>query len=232
MARLFCIPLNSFKTRDEGKKEFKKKVFIAFEGVVTEPDYFNKLQGYLNTQDKYSVEIYPVIRNKQDGKSHPTHIRNGIMEFYEENKSSFIPNKDMLCIIFDIDQHFGTTESTKKSKYSSFLNTLSITDKVSIIPYVLNPCFELWLYLEYVKPENMDLGKVALNKKISKKLTYLKTEYNKLKRNNPIDSIHIRINESRKNSKSILLEKKLTDLYKNVGTNINELFDLILNESI
>lgn len=229
MSRLFSRKFDSYRVRDEEKIDYKRKVFIAFEGVDTEPKYFEKINKFLNSQNKYTVELFTVNRLKDDGKSHPKHVRDGIIEFYEEIKEHFLKKKDRLCIIIDIDKHFGETEDIVAENFKAYLESLSTSDGTKIYPYVSNPCFELWLILQFEEAEKLDLEKIAENKKTTK-TSYIKKEYNRLNLKYNDISIIEAINNARSNSISALLENNIDELYYKIGTNLNDLFDYILGD--
>lgn len=226
MSRLFSPKYDSYKARDEGKINYKKKIFIAYEGLNTEPEYFDKINKYLNSQRTFTVELFSVDRSRSDGKSHPRHVRDGMIEYYEVIKGDFIKNKDQLCIIVDTDKHFGETEEVVKTKYNEFLSSLLTSDGTKINAYVSNPCFELWLILQFNDGSSLNLIKLKENKKEGN-TTYSKKELKRLEEANENMPIHIRVNNSRINSVSGIFENNISVLYNNVGTNLNELFDHI-----
>lgn len=226
MTRLFSIKYDSHKTRVEGKIDYKRKVFIAFEGLNTEPEYFERINKYLNSQKTFMVEIFPVDRQRNDGKSHPHYVREGMIEYYEEIKDGFSKSKDMLCIIIDIDKHFGETEAIVKQKYCEYLSTLKTKDLIKVNAYVTNPCFELWLILQFVDGSQLDLVQVKENKKV-RGLTYTKRILKELEKENEQMPIDQRVKNSRIHSVNHVFENCLINLYNKVGTNLNELFDQI-----
>ncbi len=231
MSRLFSNKFNSYKLRTEEKINYKRKIFIAYEGVRTEPKYFSRMNCYLNSQNKYNVELFLVDRFRKDGRSHPKHVRDGIIEYYEEISKDFIPRKDCLFIVIDIDDHFGDTPEKVAFNYNEYLHTLITKDGIKISAFVSNPCFELWLILQFEIADNLDLVKLKENEVIGN-TTYCKSEYSKL-RNKFKDLPFINaVNNARRNSISPLLENKLERLHLGVGTNLNELFEYILGPEL
>jgi|LSQX01.1.fsa_nt_gb hypothetical protein len=213
MSRLFQ-KRNNYNHRETLHRKRKRKVWVAFEGVSTEPKYFEELKNLLSNNDEVICELMTLHRAKNDGKSHPYHVKNGLIQFYNEHKESFDDN-DSLWIVIDIDKHFGSGEKAKE-KYLNFLNTLKTNGQVEIKAAISKPCFELWLLLHYEDVEKLDLVKLKNNKKTGKQ-TYAKRLLNKYEDQqniNNLDNVTLALSRA-KHSK---LEQDINRLIDNVGT--------------
>lgn len=236
MARLFSNEFNSNKTRNQVSKiEPKKLLFIAFEGSVTEPKYFLSINQILKDSPNYSVKIYPIIRFRRDGLSHPKHVRDGIIEYFEEKiKSNFDKKRDELWIVIDIDHHFkGIKGKSEESAYNEYLESLNTKNGIAIKPAISNPSFELWLLLHFVRAEELNLSLIKKNERISNKYTYIKKQLVDII-NNKSDPPQLIYNEYYKltqtaiqNSKSHLLCHENIDLLNHVGTSVFNLMNCI-----
>ncbi len=228
MARLFSDKYDSDKVRIENEKtEPKKLKFVAFEGVVTEPDYFNRLSQYVKDSKDFSVKIFPVERNKGDGRSHPNHVRDGLYEYYNERLRGSFKSSDELWIIIDIDQHFsGIRNKTTEEVYNLFLESLELKSP-KINAAISNPSFELWLLLHLIEAEKLDLGHIKENRKISAKKTYIKKllieTVNLVEEKSGKIDYPSKTNIALNNSLSSLLKCDNNELIKNVGTSMGKL---------
>jgi len=230
MARLFSDIFDSIKIRTELElMDSKKFIFIAFEGVVTEPSYFNKLIKKVNEFTNYSVSICPVKRQKRDGRSHPIHIRDGMVEYYKEKLETFFDKtRDELWIVFDIDQHFS---SLKGSSYFDFLETLKTTLPVEIYAAISNPSFELWLLLHFKRVNQLNLLEIKENCKISKKETFIKNALRlclteRMSNGASIDYSEY-IFDALENCNSKLLVQENGSLHDHIGTSMSKLLRII-----
>jgi len=224
MARLFSNDFDSFKVRKEAKISIKKKMFIAFEGNNTEPNYFERISKHLNDLGGITVQFFCVNRKQSDTLSHPRYIRDGLIEYYsEEIKSEFIRKLDKLWIVFDIDKHFVNSSESVKTAYSRFLRSLITKDGVPIHAAVSNPCFELWQILQFEQIENLNYMKIALNPK-AKKTSYIKQVCEKLRTENTSLSEADKLSNALNNVQSTLIEKDVSKICDSLGTNVHELF--------
>ncbi len=178
MARLFSVAHEQFSERlEEVKLPSKKLIFVAYEGVIEEHYYFTELSNQLKDLTEYNVDFFPLEREKEDGNSHPYHVSDGMVEYYDEkikNSHTFDVSREQLWIVVDVDRHFKNTENkTRKQNYDEYLQSLT-HDGVEIKLAISKPCFELWLILHYKLVDNLDVAKILENKKISKDKTYIK----------------------------------------------------------
>ncbi len=224
--RLFPNKDLSRLERTDEKIEYNRKIFIAFEGQDTEPTYFKNITHILMNESKSIVDIIPLDRDELDGKSHPKHVRDGMIEYYTKNKK-MIDDRDSLWIVIDIDKHFGNKLKDKKINYLDFLESLKTSIKKEIFAAVSMPCFELWLILHHESPSNLDLEKIKKNLKISKHKRYLKDLVSNLEKTNGKE-VYLNFNKAISNAKDNLLEQDTYNLYKNVGTSIYKLIEDIL----
>jgi hypothetical protein len=226
--RLFIIENNSYRARKGLKKQFKRKIYLAFEGLITEPNYFKEVKPKLQERSNTVVDVILLNRSKKDGKSHPYHVRDGMLEFYDKN-NRYIDKKDGLWIVIDIDRHFGTSETEKKSCYQDFLNSLKSVGGKEILAAVSMPCFELWLILHYQDLDNLDLKKIKANAKIGSKNTYPKKLLKELRDGNVDKGYYLGIDDAIKRAKSSKLESQVDKLYSKTGTLVCQLIEDILS---
>lgn len=67
----------SFNSRPSNIREVHKKIYFAFEGIVTEKRYFTKLFNTLNPSGIYPIHFY---RDSNHGSSNPAKIVEEIQE--------------------------------------------------------------------------------------------------------------------------------------------------------
>lgn len=234
MARLFSNAFDSYKVRTEHEKIIPKMIFIAYEGVVTEQKYFTLISDKIKSTPQSVVKIFPVERDKKDGKSHPQQIKDGIIEYYNEKiKSSFNKKVDSLWIVFDIDDHFKKNKDlTEKDVYSDFISDLYTEDGVVINAGISNPSFELWLILHFKTSDELDIPLIRENKKITKGKTYIKKILSDITLENGkrinINDYFDKTKNAIENSKSPKLFNNNKDLFENVGTTVNKLLEEIM----
>ncbi len=239
MARLFSNEYDSDKVRNiPNKIEYKKLIFVAYEGVVTEPSYFKNMSQFVKSSKKYAVKIFPVNRFKKDGKSHPIHVRDGLFEYYNENlKGVFDKNKDELWIVIDIDKHFSATRTkTTEEVYDEFLESLDSIGNVKINAAISNPSFELWLLLHFECVEELDLEKIKENKRINKKKTYIKKYLDDCIKKRKEAGDTVLYTELTDKALQNVLSNRITDsnnkLILEIGTSMNKLIMHILEKEI
>jgi len=241
MARLFSKTFDSSLERNIGTRKPRKKIFIAFEGINTEPDYFHMLEKQTRDMEDRKIDIFPVDRAREDaGESHPILVRDGMIDYYNNQiKEYYNEDLDSLWIVIDIDKHFKPKDDkTAKEIYTEYLSTLETKDKVKIDVAITNPSFELWLMLHYKTAEdidaNFDLNEIKKNKKISKNNSYIKSKLNIIrsedKTRKSIDNYYNHIEDAIKNSSSSLLKKTNNDLFESVGTTVSDLLKIIINK--
>lgn len=238
MARNFSIQYESYKIREEGNKIDPKMIFIAYEGVVTESEYFNLISNKMKSMPQ-KVVVFPLDRDKEDGNSHPEKVKEGIIEYYNERlKGGFDKKRDNLWIIIDIDKHFKKTDlTTELEVYLEFLSNLITEDGVKINAGISNPSFELWFILHYKTAEELDIEKIKENRKVSKNKTYIKSLYSeillegKYLKEKRRRNIHDHFNNTLiaiKNSENKILCNENKELLDKVGTSVGKLLKMIL----
>jgi len=142
------------RTAQSKVKNIKSKYYLFFEGVNTEPQYFEGIREYsqkleLNTL----IEIIPVRRSRTNsGRCNISTIISDI-----ENKKQIKDNEDRLiltdvdyiCIIFDRD-NLPEEQIIRAIKYSK--------ENKNHLLFFTNPCFEFWLLLH-----TEDVYKLGIN---------------------------------------------------------------------
>lgn len=234
MSRLWPFPEESYKIRIDKKKLPKSKFYLAFEDQTTEPEYFRKFKEYNAINNKYQVDLIPLIRNHDDGKSQPFHVRDGLIEYFKaEIQNKFDKNTDKLWIVIDIDQHFIQKPFSEEINYRNYLKTLNIDD-IKINAAVSNPCFELWLILHHKSAEELNLQEMFQNKtkkvKLAsgkmKKTTYAKHELFKIQQKSQLNLMDL-IDTAIGNAKHTKLETELLNMTKKPGTLVFKIFESI-----
>ena len=149
--------------RESNSKPKEKIIVLAYEGSITEAQYFEKLKENVRFNDDL-IHLKSLKRRRKDGESAPTHV---FKKLKREAKDEFNLDKtDELWMIIDRDQWNNIAEiSTLCKDEGNFYLALS------------NPCFEFWLLL-HIKDLNefreQELIDIFENKKVSNTKTYLK----------------------------------------------------------
>ncbi|MDD4324518.1 MAG: RloB family protein [Eubacteriales bacterium] len=125
--------------RREGDRPLINQVYVSCEGVVTEPEYFERLRPFV--RENYRLVI--VKRElKEVGHSSPPHIRRKI-DNYRRVRHIRLHQDDEQWLIFDVDSwtpdQFAETYRWAASRKKNFLG-------------ISNPSFEYWLLLHFEDP--------------------------------------------------------------------------------
>jgi hypothetical protein len=163
------------RSKPSEKREPKKRYYLVFEGLKTEPQYFDGVEKY---RDKIGIrediDLKQTEREKEEETfSNPTHIIRlfekfmneslDVEEYLEERNFIFGKGHDKICIIVDRDK-----ESFSEKQYEDVLNRCS---EKGYHLYVTNPCFEFWLCLHFEEASKFDCddeyAKILKNKKSS-----------------------------------------------------------------
>ncbi len=237
MSRFFSKTFDSYKIRNEEKINYKSKIFIAYEGVKTEAKYFNMICEKNKDSLESKVEIFPIDRKKSDGKSHPTYVRDGLIEYYkDEIKDKFDKKSDSLWIVIDIDNHFEKGNYlSSKNNFLEYLESLNLKNGIKINIAISNPSFELWQILHYESPIDLNLEKLKLNKKVSKTKTYIKSHLSQLcnedKEKRKISNYYKLTNVAIKNSEFKVLAQTNEETFDRVGTTVSDLFKVVFKNN-
>ncbi|HHU04265.1 MAG: RloB family protein [Saccharofermentanales bacterium] len=125
--------------RRSGDRPLVRQVYVSCEGVVTEPEYFEKLRPFV--RDNYRLVI--VKRKREEvGHSSPPHIRRKI-ENYRRVRRINLNVEDEQWLVFDVDSwtpnQFAETYRWAAARKNNFLG-------------ISNPDFEYWLLLHFEDP--------------------------------------------------------------------------------
>ena len=234
MGRFWGADNESLFDRPIGNEPPKKKIYIAFEGDVTEPDYFYDFIDSNKESNKYLVEICPLLRYTGDSSSHPYHVRDGMIDYYKTSLEGelFDKTKDQLWIVIDIDKHFINGTQSEEQTYRSYLESLEI-DGVEIRAAVSKPCFELWLILHHVDCCSLNLDQIYLNKtkKVRDgnnnmiKTTYIKDLWYCTKKNNGTSNLIGKLDYAIENARNPMLQQNILEMTKSPGTLLYKLFE-------
>ncbi len=116
----------------------RKRLYLLYEGSVTEEDYFSELVALLNRDGlpRYMAVNRCVRTGDERNESHPVRLLGFVREV--QSWESF-RDGDEVAVVFDADVYRG-----KGSEYADILRCFR---DVGAEPYVTFPCFELFLFL-------------------------------------------------------------------------------------
>lgn len=148
--------------RESNSKEKESIYILAFEGNVTEVEYFEEIKSYQRFNDEL-VHLHLLKRRKSDTNSSPKYV---FSKLKREAKEEYNFNdQDELWMIIDTDRWKNIRE---------IINLCS--SEGNMFAAVSNPCFEFWLLLHVKKfSDLLDEEKTNLlqNRKISNKRRYI-----------------------------------------------------------
>ena len=150
--------------RKKGQRE-SYKIYLACEGTITEPTYFQKVGIHLRTR-KFEI----VIVERETNENNPDKLLKKLLELKNSRK---VRKDDLLFLVCDRDD----CAKENLDKVAQTCNANNVVFSVS------NPCFEFWLLLHC---ENYDLKKELDNCQTVKKL--LVDQFGGYKKSNPCDS--------------------------------------------
>lgn len=150
--------------REHDVSDAEKLFILAYEGNISEPDYFEALKSSADFKQGI-IELVSLRRDKNNTNSSPKHVFNKLKR---EIKSEFnFKKSDEFWMIIDRDRnrdnipiYFGLCQ-----KEGNFYFALS------------NPCFELWLllHIEDVNSFSPQIKEdIFENRKVNKSRTYIK----------------------------------------------------------
>ena len=125
--------------RRAGDRPLIHQVYVSCEGMVTEPEYFERLRPFV--RENYRLVI--VKRElKEVGHSSPPHIRRKI-EDYRRIRRISLDQDDEQWLVFDVDswtpEQFAETYRWAAARKKNFLG-------------ISKPDFEFWLLLHFEDP--------------------------------------------------------------------------------
>lgn len=222
--------------RDKTQTRIERKIiYVAFEGEVTEKNYFNFLEEELN-EKKSDINLkFKIVDTEY---SNPKKIIEEIKtaKVYEENFDKFY-------LFYDRDRHFKD-----KVEFEKLINEC---ERMSIEPVVCNRCFELLLILHLVDYTEFDFPELLQSSRENKLGKYLTKLMNKIdpkrsvnvKKHIGVDKIQRKANfkyfftsNYKKCHLNLLvakngidLESDLLELYDNPGTNALDFYEFLIN---
>jgi len=149
--------------RKSRTKPKEKIIVLAYEGNLTEADYFEHLKENSRFKDE-AIYLYSLRRNAGDTNSAPNYVFNKLKS---EAKNEYNFNvSDEFWMIIDRDSWANIPEINNLCKSEgNFYLALS------------NPCFEFWLLLHLRDTSDFsdhELSEIFTNRKVTSKKTYLK----------------------------------------------------------
>ena len=142
--------------RESKSKEKEKIIVLAFEGNITEQEYFEELKSDTIFNDEL-VYLHLLKRPRTDTNSAPNHVFNRLKR---EAKEEFNFNKnDELWMIID------------KDRWQNIPDIIQLCKKQgNMFVAVSNPCFEFWLLLHICKVSDLteeQKNNILLNPRVS-----------------------------------------------------------------
>ena len=213
---------------EEKSLEPKKAFIISCEGENTEPEYFETIKDKLSEHINILIEIELVP--KLSGSA-PSNVLEDLQRYIEEKKEKYgyEQNYDEFWIVIDREK-----QETRKE---NILNILPVCESKDIKIALTNPVFEFWLLLHTV---NNILSKYSAddlykNIKISNSKRFLDKElsktlgsYSKKAGKFPTDIISLK-NIKMAIEQEKLFENRVEKIIDNLGSNIGQLVQKILN---
>ena len=148
--------------RISNSKEKEKIFVLAFEGNITEEEYFEELKASSIFNEEL-IYLHILKRPKTDTNSAPKHV---FKKLKKEAKEEFnFNNKDELWMIIDRDRWHNIPEIIESCKAQN-----------NFFVAVSNPCFEFWLLLHVCEMSNLtqeQKDNIFLNPKVSNNKRYL-----------------------------------------------------------
>lgn len=233
MARLFSVAHEQFSERVEDVKLSPRKlIFVAYEGVVAEHYYFTELSNLLKDLTEYNVDFFPLERLKNDGKSHPYHVRDGMIEYYSEKikgSPTFDVIRDQLWIVVDVDRHFKNTENkTREQNYAEYLQSLT-HDSVEIKLAISKPCFELWLILHYELIDNLDLAEIATGQQLKTLCKQTLVNHHHIQSQQYFENEFAKVKSAISQAQNAKLNQDNALALDSVGTTVYKLLEQVIN---
>ncbi|EKO3421067.1 RloB domain-containing protein [Vibrio fluvialis] len=117
-------------------------VHIAYEGMVTEDEYFKAVESSVQKRYRHIIKFVPVP--KSNTNSNPESVLNDLEVHLKQNKINLNRSKSHLGFIcIDTDHHFSGRHSAKT------METIKKCRQKGIGVALTNPCFEIWLMCHY-----------------------------------------------------------------------------------
>lgn len=205
--------------RESNTSEREKIFILAFEGNVTEEQYFTEFKDSNKFNDDL-IYLHLLKRAKSDTKSAPKHVFNKLKS---EAKDEYNFGKgDELWMIIDKDRWKNIPEIVQ-----------DCNDLENMFVAVSNPCFEIWLLLHIKDIQEYGPDELTLileNKKKSARRNYIDTKifeilgsYNKvnLKAHQFLPNIDAAVERAKR------LDNRLEDYPTGLGTHVYKLIEKV-----
>ncbi len=138
--------------REGGFKEAEKLFILAYEGEKTEPYYFNGLRGSDLFNDSGIIEIISLVRSYRSGTD-PFSVKS----LLKDAKSTFrFKSTDEFWLVVDRD-HW---ETKHKHSFDQIISECEIEGNFFMA--LSNPCFEIWIILNFVDPSSWTNEQMAM----------------------------------------------------------------------
>ena len=123
------------------KSEYRdaRLIVIACEGAVTEPEYFDAVRRQLIPQPS---RLHIEILKNEDNKSAPEYISKALDTY---SKRYSLQDTDELWIVIDYDR-WGERKLSQESARAVQKNYFMAVSR---------PCFEFWLLLHFIDPDEL-----------------------------------------------------------------------------
>jgi hypothetical protein len=222
MSRLRQSKLFNRRSTPSADREPERKFYFAFEGNVTEQDYFQGIKSNQRTLGISSlIELILLERENDDTLSHPMHVCSGLREALVSGEHTYDPQVDEAWIVIDRDKQSVSAGQINELKQKCSEHYFHIA--------LSNPTFEFWLLCHFEEVMNYCRDDMLRNRRessnhkfLSKRLTEIIP--NGFSKNNLRFSEFVgRIDLAIQQSKSF--ETDIDRLDASLGTNVGVLLE-------
>lgn len=127
--------------RKKAVREQKRTFLLAFEGSVTEPNYFEDLFNDHKKKGLIAMTSYVFVPHEH---TDPNGVLNDLLNFKKDGFSS--KNYDHRWIVIDRDKEGGNGGGHTAENFNNAIVRAGV-NKVKVA--YSNPCFEIWLLLHF-----------------------------------------------------------------------------------
>jgi len=213
----------TFKRAGVRGSTYRKKlnpvvVYIAYEGVVDEDEYFKALSVRIPKQFSKYMELIPVEKSSTD--SDPLKVCQDLSDFLVKNKIKLNNDFNRGFIVIDKDHHFSGTHQRNLAECVATCSQKGINIICS------NPCFDLWLLCHYINVFGADDN--YKERALENRGQFLKGELGRAKNGENIHQLISKTSIAIHNSKLLHRESDNVGgiLPDGLQTNVTHIFDI------
>lgn len=116
------------------------KILVAYEGAVSEKEYFLELKHKIPRQFVNLINFIPVSKT-DDTRSSPSQVLDDLLKSEHYNQKSVSKGLDYAFLVIDKDHHFDDTHARDS------IQTLKLCKQKNITVVCSTPSFDLWRLL-------------------------------------------------------------------------------------